>query len=234
MINGESGLKDISEYIDNRMINFWANIATGQENKISSILYKWVKVLHERDVKKSIWIEKIDSILANMEMSNIFHDITNDHKTWLKKNTRLNLEGIYARKWSETVFNNSACINYRAMSLVKKTQNYLLKLPKRYAYALCKLKCVNHNMPNVTGRYTNTPYEDRLCTLCQTQDIGDEFHYLFICEKFTLERTRYIKEYYYKHPNIFKMTQLFESTDFKEMLDLAKFAEVLINYFRPK
>ena len=58
--------------------------------------------------------------------------------------------------------------------------------------------------------------------------------YLFICEKFTLERTRYIKEYYYKHPNIFKMTQLFESTDFKEMLDLAKFAEVLINYFRPK
>ena len=89
-------------------------------------------------------------------------------------------------------------------------------------------------MPNVTGRYTNTPYEDRICTLCQTQDIGDEFHYLFICEKFTVERTRYIKEYYHKHPNIFKMTQLFESTDFKEMLDLAKFAEVLINYFRPK
>ena len=62
------------------MINFWANITTGQENKISSILYKWVKVLHERDVKKSIWIEKIETTLANMEMSIIFHDITNDHK----------------------------------------------------------------------------------------------------------------------------------------------------------
>ena len=234
MINGETGLKEISEYIDNRMVNFWSNIATGHENKISSILYKWVKVLHERDVKKSIWIEKIEATLANMEMSNIFQDITNDHKTWLKKNTKENLEGIYARKWSETVFNNSACINYRAMSLVKKTQNYILKLPKRYTYALCKLKCVNHNMPNVTGRYTNTPYEDRICTLCQTHDIGDEFHYLFICEKFTAERTRYIKEYYYNPPNIFKMTQLFESTDFKEMLDLAKFAELLINYFRPK
>ena len=73
----------------------------------------------------------------------------------------------------------------------------------------------NHNMQNVTGGYT---------TLCQPQDIGDELHYLFICEKFTAERTRYIKEYYY-HPNIFKMTQLFESKDFKDMLDLAKFAE---------
>ena len=130
MINGETGLKEISEYIDNRMVNFWSNIATGHENKISSILYKWVKVLHERDVKKSIWIEKIEATLANMEMSNIFQDITNDHKTWLKKNTKENLEGIYARKWSETVFNNSACINYRAMSLVKKDSKLYIKIAK--------------------------------------------------------------------------------------------------------
>ena len=47
MINGELGLKEISEYIDNRMMNFWCNLATGDENKISSILYKWVKTLHE-------------------------------------------------------------------------------------------------------------------------------------------------------------------------------------------
>ena len=108
-------------------------------------------------------------------MSYIFYDITSDHKTRLKNNTKVNLEGIYTRKWSEAVFNNSACINYRAMSLVKKTQNYILKLPKRYTYALCKLKCVNHNMPNVTGRYTNTPYEDRICTFCKTMELEMSF-----------------------------------------------------------
>ena len=234
MINGESGLKEISEYIDNRMINFWCNVATGEENKISSILYKWVKVLHDQDIKKSVWIEKVKTTLANMDMSYIFHDITSDHKIWLKNYTKARLESIYARRWSESVFNNSACTNYRAMTLVKKTQNYILKLPKRYIYALCKFKCVNHYLPIVTGRYSDTPYEERTCTFCQNNDIGDEFHYLFICGKFATERTRYIESYYYTPPNMYKMTQLFESSDFKEMLNLAKYVEIIINYFRPK
>ena len=89
-------------------------------------------------------------------------------------------------------------------------------------------------MPNVTGRYSNTPYEDRVCTFCQNNEIGDEFHYLFIFEKFALERSRYIKSYYYHPPNIYKLTQLFESSDFKEMLNLAKFAEIIVKTFRAK
>ena len=144
------------------------------------------------------------------------------------------MEGIYASRWSESVFNNSVCTNYRAMTLVKKVQNYILKLPKRYVYALSKFKCVNHHLPNVTGRYLDIPYAERLCTLCQVYDIGDEFHYLFICENFATERSRYINRYYYTPPSMYKMTQLFESTDFKEMLNLAKFAEIVINKFKTR
>ena len=40
MLNGELGMKEICEYIENRMLNFWYNIATGEESKISTILYK--------------------------------------------------------------------------------------------------------------------------------------------------------------------------------------------------
>jgi hypothetical protein len=35
-----------------------------------------------------------------------------------------------------------------------------------------------HKLPVESGRYTKTPYEDRFCTLCQSNEIGDEFHYL--------------------------------------------------------
>ena len=48
MINGDLGLKEISEYIDNRVLNFWHNLATGDGNKVSSILYKWVKIQHDQ------------------------------------------------------------------------------------------------------------------------------------------------------------------------------------------
>ncbi|CAL4163033.1 unnamed protein product, partial [Meganyctiphanes norvegica] len=43
MLIGELGLKNSSEYIENRMLNFWCNIAT-DDSKISSILYKWIKI----------------------------------------------------------------------------------------------------------------------------------------------------------------------------------------------
>ncbi|CAL4186470.1 unnamed protein product [Meganyctiphanes norvegica] len=131
------------------------------------------------------------------------------------------------------------CVQQRCMSQLqindcsKKIQNYVLKLPKRYIYALCKLKCANHRMPSVTGRWANIPVDDRTCTLCQSNDTGDESHYLFTCTFFSAQHIKYIKNYYYTQPNTYKTIQLFESPDYNEMLNLAKFAEIIVRQFRP-
>jgi len=130
------------------------------------------------------------------------------------------------------VYNNSTCHNYRAMTIVKKPQTYLLKLPKYYAYALCKFKCTNHHLPIVKGRYLNIPLDDRKCTICNLNEIGDEFHYLFKCTFFTAHRALYMMRYYYTQPNMFKMVQLFESTDYHDMLNLAKFTDIIVKQFR--
>ena len=47
MINGELGLKEICEFVENRMLNYWCNIATVEKEKMSSILYKWIKTLYD-------------------------------------------------------------------------------------------------------------------------------------------------------------------------------------------
>merc|ERR1712105_482348 len=101
MINGELGLKEISEYIENRMMNFWFQVETGEENKISTILYKWIKILHNKNIYNSPWIGKVERTLNHMRMSSL-------------------LDIIYAHIWSESVFNNSVCLNFRAMTVVKK------------------------------------------------------------------------------------------------------------------
>ena len=59
MLIGELGMKEITEYIENRMLNFWCNIATGEESKISTILYKWIKALYDKNIYKSVWLDKI-------------------------------------------------------------------------------------------------------------------------------------------------------------------------------
>ena len=232
MINGELGLKEISEYIENRMVNFWCNIATGDESKMSSILYKWIKTHHDKNTYKSIWIEKIKATLDKSQMPYIFDNVTIECKNWLRNSTKVRLEEYYAKKWSDTVYKNSSCLNYRAMTLVKRTQNYVLKLPKYYIYAMCKFKCVNHYMPIVAGRYSDTPIDERLCTICQLNEIGDEFHYLFNCTFFSTQRARLMMRYYYTQPNMYKMIQLFESSDFNDMLNLAKFADIIVRQFK--
>ena len=59
MLIGEVGLNEVSQYIENRMLNFWYKIATGEENKITTILYKWLTVLYNQSIYKSPWIYKI-------------------------------------------------------------------------------------------------------------------------------------------------------------------------------
>ena len=232
MINGELGLKEIAEYIENRMTNFWCNIATGEQSKFSSILYNWTKILYDQDTYKSVWLDKVKTTLDITEMSQLLNDVTNANRNWFKNTIKAKLNTIYAQKWAESVSNNSTCLNYRVMTIVKKPQNYILKLPKQYVYALCKFKCANHRMPIVNGRYLNIPVEERVCTLCQTNALGDEFHYLFECAFFQAQRAKYLLRYYYTHPNMYKMMQLFESPDNQEMLNLAKFTDIILKKFR--
>ena len=42
------------------------------------------------------------------------------------------------------------------------------------------------------------------CKICTTDDIGNKYHYLFICDFFRSDRKLYLKPYFYVKPNIRK------------------------------
>ena len=47
-----------------------------------------------------------------------------------------------------------------------------------------------HEFPIEKGRYKNIPREQRICNLCCNNLVGDEFHYLFICNELSLTQRR--------------------------------------------
>ncbi|CAL4087765.1 unnamed protein product, partial [Meganyctiphanes norvegica] len=63
-------------------------------------------------------------------------------------------------------------------------------------------------------------------------DIEVESHYLFTCNFFFAQHIKYIKNYYYTQPNTYNTIQLFESPDYNEILNLAKFAETIVSFFQ--
>jgi len=63
----------------------------------------------------------------------------------------------------------------------------------------------------------------RLCQLCNSNEVEDEFHFLLKCSKFVQIIGKYIKTYYRVRPSMFKLTQLLTTQSKSEMFKLGKF-----------
>ena len=50
------------------------------------------------------------------------------------------------------------------------------------------------------------------CKMCDNNEIGNEFHYLFLCPIFQEDRNRLLKEYYRKFPSMHKFMILMSTT----------------------
>ena len=81
------------------------------------------------------------------------------------------------------------------------------------------------------GMRTMIKNYNRLCPRCDQQKIGDEYHYLFECPLFEVERKRHLTKQYRKRPNIEKMNELFNSTNYSTMINLAKFCSLIVRNF---
>ena len=63
-------------------------------------------------------------------------------------------------------------------------------------------------------------------------EIGDKFHYLFICPVFQEDRNRLLKESYRKFPCMYKFIEPMPTTNMKDSRKLAEFATTIIRKFR--
>ena len=232
MLYSELGVRNPMDIVDNRLVNFWYSIVNGNSSKISNILYKFVKTMHDLNIYKLPWLEKVKELLDLNGMSNVFYDVSNVNGNWLKNAFKLRSTDIYRQNLSEDVSNNAACINYRILTVDVKLQRYLCVLPKQWSILICKFKCGNHKLPVVTGRYANIALEHRMCMLCDNNDIGDEIHYLFYCNFFINSRKRYLKKYYYTNVNIMKIGELFDCSNSSTLLNLAKFIKEIYCFFQ--
>ena len=93
-----------------------------------------------------------------------------------------------------------------------------------------KFRCKNNKLPVNKNRF-DKKVVDRNCHLCRKQDLGDEFHYIFICKFFEKERKQYIDQFFYTRPNTHKMYHLFNSEKELTLNNLCKFIAIIIKKF---
>ena len=77
------------------------------------------------------------------------------------------------------------------------------------------------------GRWTNVERHNRLCQLCQSREIGDEFHYVLQCPNFVTDRQNLIPKYFFNRPNTLKLSSLFNKKKPGTICKLCKLIDII-------
>ena len=78
------------------------------------------------------------------------------------------------------------------------------------------MRLASYKLTIVTGRYAadRVSREQHICTLCVLRDIKDAFHFVIKCPAYSAIRSKYISQYFYRRPSVFKYVSLLQSSHF--------------------
>ncbi|CAG2256342.1 unnamed protein product [Mytilus edulis] len=178
MIYGELGRYPLEIDIKLRIINYWTKLLSGKQEKLPAILYKYSLYKYKNYIT---WLKHVKSILDESGLSFVWDTQYFVNDTWLYTIVKQNLVDQFKQKWHTNVQESPKAINYRMYKENCEFEYYFKNLDDRNIITLCRLRTGNHRFPIETGRWENVARENRKCLLCNSGDIGDEFHYIFMC-----------------------------------------------------
>jgi hypothetical protein len=104
--------------------------------------------------------------------------------------------------WHSQTENSTKALTYWLFKDNIMPESYLEILDSKNDIILCKFRTTNHRLPIDIGRWQNIERNNRICLLCDTNTIGDEFHYILHCRYFEHNRKNLIPNYFRNRPNV--------------------------------
>ena len=143
------------------------------------------------------------SVLCNSGNPNFWFEQEHlNPKTFMKIVVSSQLENQYQQEWDFEVHRNRKCTSYRIFKDELSFESYLIKLNFIDRRALCKFRTGSHTLPVAKSRYVaGGGGVDVKCKLCTSNDVCDEFHVLFICKHFEVQRIKYLNKKYFVKPS---------------------------------
>ena len=126
------------------------------------------------------------------------------------------LKDQYLQTWSATVDKTSLATNFKLYKDTFGYSKFLSLLSAKNSKTFLRFRTRNHTLPVETGRWNGIPLHERICNFCQ-KDLGDEFHFMLVCDHFKQQRQTYIKRYYYHNPNTLKFKQLMNTENIADL-----------------
>ena len=217
------------------MLSFWFKLTHPEDSgKLSCVLYRFLHRLYNfGDDYKSPYLSFVETTLNNLGLSGLWlsqFDVQFSIN-WFKAKIKQSLIDQYIQQWYTDVDSKEGCCNYRMFKTVFQHERYIDKLPQHLMYPLLHFRTLNHRLPVQTGRTNNIDRGRRLCSKCDMNDVGDEFHYIMLCPYFTESRQKFIGKKYYMPANSMKFHNLFTSDNKRKLSNLSHFTNIIMKEF---
>ena len=123
--------------------------------------------------------------------------------------------------------NSSKCTFYESVKEDLSFEEYLY-LPYDVRTCMARFRMSNHRLPIEVLRYNGVPRFDRLCTLCNNGQLGDEAHYVLQCRYFKSKRMSFLGFEMKSDINEAFLRTLFTNTSHEHCYKLAKFVKYVM------
>ena len=205
-----------------RIIKYWLKLRKSENCILKACLA-------QRILDNDEWIISIKNELNTLGLMYIFEgNFVHENNVFFIIKSRFN--DVYQQNMLSRIQNTTRGALYKHLVDNFTIQYYLQKsLNPTYRKYLSKLRLSAHSLNIEKGRYNNTNRRDRICTLCNSSDIEDEFHFILKCPIYNDLRVNYIKNYYYRRPSVFKLVQLLSVNNVKIINNLGKYLYLASN-----
>jgi hypothetical protein len=237
MLYGELGRLPLNYNVELRILSFWFRIVTGNKITISYHIFKLLYRLDKEGIFQSDWIIKVKQTLTKCNLydkywveqdGEVFFNLSyNLFKSSIKKA----LKDYYEKIWLENIQDSSKCSLYKEFKSELKLEKYLISLDINMKINLTKYRLSNHKLPVEIGRHNNIIRSEIICEYCK-DDIGDEYHYMFVCPKFEQERLKLVPKNCIKRRSVKVFCDLMSTKSINTLKKLATMSKIIMNTFK--
>lgn len=184
------------------IINYWYRLEN-LESTFPLLKDAYITSKHLLQLNKPSWYGSVNLILDFIpdikDISKTSKSIAN-----FKINMKKTLKSKFLEEWHKEKVKNSdgklrTYVEYKTNFGKESYLSILSSFEQRRA--LTKFRISSHHLRIETGRYQGTLLNDRTCNNCTSGDVEDEYHFLFVCTKFSEDREKLYSVIHSNCPN---------------------------------
>ena len=178
------------------MMNYWHRIHKLPNETLAK------KALTENVNIRTTWIRTIEKLL------NLFQITYTENIVMFKAATKKSVDLKYLKTWEHNLFHTdqSRLEFYKTVKSTFGYEDYLEIRNFECRKGTAKIRCSSHTLEIEKGRHSNKPRNERICPVCNLNEVETEEHFLTKCPTYQLLRNNYNLTEYINGKDLFTYT----------------------------